>query len=423
MYAAMGQQISLHVTLGYTPCLDSAPLVVAVEKGFASDEGLTLRLVRETSWAQIRDRLTVGHFDGAHLPAPFALAASLGFSPLAPALLVPMALNLGGGALTVSNALATAMQQAGWESHLLEPMAVGTALKKVAADRRVKSLPPLRIAISDAHSSQAYYLRYLLAACNLEGGSLEGGSEIEIVSLPSPLMADGLGAGVLDGFCAAEPWNSVSVDKQVGRIVTATTAIWRGGPDKVLGIGRQWGEDNPTALDALIRALYRAAQWCGNPGNTEELAGIMAAPRYLGVEGRLLLPGLTGDLVTTPGEVQPIADFLVLERKAANFPWASHALWFYSQMVLGGHIVHSRERIAMVLDTYRPDLYRRALRPVFAAMPGANIKVEGAMAAADYVGASNGRLLLGPDGFFDGRVFDPDRLDDYLAASPAVPRG
>ncbi|MCF1434803.1 nitrate transporter [Agrobacterium vitis] len=408
----MGQHISLHVTLGYMPCLDSAPLVAAVEKGFASDEGLTLRLVRETSWAQIRDRLTVGHFDGAHLPAPFALAANLGFSPLGPALLVPMALNLGGGAFTVSNALATAMQRAGWESHLLEPTAAGAALKRVVEERRAKSLPPLRIAVGDTHSSQAYYLRYWLAACNLDCGS-----EVEMVSLPSPLMADGLGAGVLDGFCAAEPWSSVAVDRQVGRIVAATAAIWRGGPDKVLGISRQWGENNPAALDALIRALYRAAQWCGNPGNTEELAGIMAAPRYLGVEGRLLLPGLTGDLVTAPGEVQPLEDFLVLERKAANFPWASHALWFYSQMVLGGHVVHARERIATVLETYRPDLYRRALRPVFAAMPGANIKVEGAMAAADYVGASNGRLLLGPDGFFDGRVFDPDRLDDYLAAS------
>ncbi|MGV2131244.1 CmpA/NrtA family ABC transporter substrate-binding protein [Agrobacterium vitis] len=418
MYAAMGQHISLHVTLGYMPCLDSAPLVAAVEKGFASDEGLTLRLVRETSWTQIRDRLTVGHFDGAHLPGPFALAANLGFSPLAPALLVPMALNLGGGALTVSNALATAMQRAGWESHLLEPMAAGAALKRVVEKRRAKSLPPLRIAVGDTHSSQAYYLRYWLAACNLDRGS-----EVEMVSLPSPLMADGLSAGVLDGFCAAEPWNSVAVDQQVGRIVAVAAAIWRGGPDKVLGISRQWGENNPAALDALIRALYRAAQWCDNPGNTEELAGIMAAPRYLGVEGRLLLPGLTGDLVTAPGEVQPLEDFLVLERKAANFPWASHALWFYSQMVLGGHVVHARERIAAVLETYRPDLYRRALRPVFAAMPGANIKVEGAMAAADYVGASNGRLLLGPDGFFDGRVFDPDRLDDYLAASPAVPRG
>ncbi|MGV1770855.1 CmpA/NrtA family ABC transporter substrate-binding protein [Agrobacterium vitis] len=412
MYAAMGQHISLHVTLGYMPCLDSAPLVAAVEKGFASDEGLTLRLVRETSWTQIRDRLTVGHFDGAHLPGPFALAANLGFSPLGPALLVPMALNLGGGALTVSNALATAMQRAGWESHLLEPTAAGAALKRVVEERRAKSLPPLRIAVGDTHSSQAYYLHYWLAACNLDCGS-----EVEMVSLPSPLMADGLGAGVLDGFCAAEPWSSVAVDRQVGCIVTATAAIWRGGPDKVLGISRQWGENNPAALDALIRALYRAAQWCGNPGNTEELAGIMAAPRYLGVEGRLLLPGLTGDLVTAPGEVQPLEDFLVLERKAANFPWASHALWFYSQMVLCGHVVHARERIATVLETYRPDLYRRALRPVFAAMPGANIKVEGAMAAADYVGASNGRLLLGPDGFFDGRVFDPDRLEDYLAAS------
>ena len=48
-------------------------------------------------------------------------------------------------------------------------------------------------------------------------------------------------------------------------------------------------------------------------------------------------------------------------------------------------------------------------------MPGANMKVEGALTAPSPVGASLGGLVLGPDGFFDGRKFDPDRLDDYLA--------
>jgi hypothetical protein len=28
-----------------------------------------------------------------------------------------------------------------------------------------------------------------------------------------------------------------------------------------------------------------------------------------------------------------------------------------------------------------------------------------------------GRLMLGPDQFFDHRAFDPEKLDDYLATS------
>ncbi len=71
---------------------------------------------------------------------------------------------------------------------------------------------------------------------------------------------------------------------------TVKAKIWRNSPEKVLGVSKRWADANRPALDALLRACYRAAQWCGNTENIEELAGIMAARQYLGVEGRLLLP-------------------------------------------------------------------------------------------------------------------------------------
>ena len=47
------------ITLGYVPLLDSAVLIAAQEQGFAEAEGLEFTLVRETSWANIRDRVAV----------------------------------------------------------------------------------------------------------------------------------------------------------------------------------------------------------------------------------------------------------------------------------------------------------------------------------------------------------------------------
>jgi NitT/TauT family transport system ATP-binding protein len=47
-------------------------------------------------------------------------------------------------------------------------------------------------------------------------------------------------------------------------------------------------------------------------------------------------------------------------------------------------------------------------------VPAANAKVEGALAAPLPVGVSRGTLELGPDGFFDGRIFDPAGLEAYL---------
>ena len=48
------------VTVGFIPLLDCALLVVAHEKGFAEQQGIRLRLVREVSWANVRDRVAFG---------------------------------------------------------------------------------------------------------------------------------------------------------------------------------------------------------------------------------------------------------------------------------------------------------------------------------------------------------------------------
>ena len=80
--------------IGFIPLLDCASLVAASERGFAADEGLDLVLVRETSWANIRDRLIVGHFDAAHMLGPMAVATSLGIGHLKVPLVAPCSLGL-----------------------------------------------------------------------------------------------------------------------------------------------------------------------------------------------------------------------------------------------------------------------------------------------------------------------------------------
>ena len=101
------------IVAGFMPLLDSAVLVAAKEKGFADAEGFDLALVRETSWANIRDRMAVGHFQVAHVLAPMPIASNLGLTPLAVPTIAPMALGLGGNAVTVSNELWARMAEHG----------------------------------------------------------------------------------------------------------------------------------------------------------------------------------------------------------------------------------------------------------------------------------------------------------------------
>ncbi|TIX01364.1 MAG: nitrate transporter, partial [Mesorhizobium sp.] len=100
-----------------------------------------------------------------------------------------------------------------------------------------------------------------------------------------------------------------------------------------------------------------------------------------------------------------------------------HALWFYTQMVRWGDVAHTPENLAIARDCYRPDLYRSALKPLGVALPGANSKVEGALSAATAVGATGAGLVLGPDGFFDGQIFDPDEIDAYIAGQKSARAG
>jgi len=113
-------------------------------------------------------------------------------------------------------------------------------------------------------------------------------------------------------------------------------------------------------------------------------------------------------------------DFFIPIERAATFPWQSHALWFYSQMVRWGMVTHCKTNMEKARHSYRPDLYRKALAPLGVSLPAANSKVEGALPQPTAVGATAEAVILGPDGFFDDRVFDPDRLDEYLAQSSSV---
>jgi ABC-type nitrate/sulfonate/bicarbonate transport system substrate-binding protein len=387
------------VIVGFIPLLDCAPLIVATEKGFAAAENLELTLVRETSWANIRDRVVVGHFDAAHMLGPMAVASTLGIGHLQVPVVAPFSLGLGGNAITVSGALWKLMKAAG--AHVgADPATQASALRNVVATRELRSETPLTFAMVYPFSCHNYELRYWLAAAGIDPDR-----DVRLVVLPPPLLVDALREGQIDGFCVGEPWNSLAVSVGVGHIVTPTTAIWRLSPEKVLGCRLDWAERHPERVSSLVRALYRAAMWCENLQNHDELARLLAEPRFVGAPADILMRGLSNKLTLMPDDSpHSVADFYIPARHAATFPWRSHALWFYSQMVRWRQIEFKPEHIATVEATYRPDLYRTALAPLGIELPLQDLKVEGRSAPGQ----------LATDGFFDRKVFDPGDLAAYL---------
>ncbi len=402
--------MSLHpVSAAFMPLTDSAILVAAAELGFAEQEEIALTLTRENSWANVRDRMAVGHFDVAHMLAPMPIAFNLGLSPLAFNVIAPMALGLGGNAITVSQSLYELMQKA-CKSNVLNPEIVGFSLKTVIENELIPRSRKITFAVVHPHSVHNFELRYWLAACGINPEA-----DVDIVIVPPPLMPDALASGHIDGFCVGEPWNSVATQNGIGVIATVKAAIWKSSPEKVLGVSKIWADQQSQTLAALLRALYHAAKWCGAQENHTELARLLALPAYLNRPADIIEAALTGKFKDADGSDLDVTDFFVPFARAATFPWQSHALWLYSQMVRWGHVKHSAANADLALKSYRPDIYRAALKQLNVALPGANSKVEGALTVATAVGASAGGLVLGPDGFFDGAVFDPALIDAYIS--------
>jgi two-component system, oxyanion-binding sensor len=403
------RMINNDLIIGFVPLLDCATLVAAVEKGFVAAEGLEASLVRETSWANIRDRIMVGHFDAAQMLGPMAVASSLGIGHLSSPMIAPIALGLGGNAITVSNALWQRMQVCG--AHLgADPVIQGNALQQVVAQRARDKQSPLTFGMVYPFSCHNYELRYWLAASGIDPDR-----DVHLVVIPPPLLVDAMREGQVDGFCVGEPWNSLAVEAGVGTIVTTTHAIWRLSPEKVLGCRADWAQRHPEQLAGLIRAIYKAGQWCEQSEHHAELAMLLAQPRYVGAPTEVLRRAL-GCKLRYASDTEPVhvPEFFVTGRHAATFPWASHALWFYTQMVRWNQTQFSGDAMQVARATYRPDLYRHALSSLGVPLPMTDFKTERTTANNFALAADNDAPGFGAEGFFDGRAFEPAAVEEYI---------
>ena len=398
------------LTIGFLPLVDACLPILAREHGFAEDEGLSLRLVKDVSWATVLDRLLYGHSDAAHMVAPLAIATTLGRGRPAQPLSGPFVLGLNGNAITLRPEVAA---QVGVAGQLGDPSAVGAALRKVAL-ARAEAGRPLRLGSVHRYSSHNYMLRYWLAACGIRPDE-----DVEIVTVPPPFIADAMTNDEIDGACVGEPWNSVSVERGVGTIILATAQIWRRGVEKVLALREPVLEERRPAIEALIRAMRRAGENFVQPGNWTKNAAILSKREYLDGNAGLILRAISDRLTLAPdGPPVHYSDFMFQHREAANFPWVSQAEWLYSQMVRWDDLEYSDADARAAGKVFRPDVYRTALMGTGDVLPGANSKVEGSLRRLTLVTAQQGTMSLADNNFFDGGIFDPDDIPGYLARLP-----
>jgi ABC-type nitrate/sulfonate/bicarbonate transport system substrate-binding protein len=376
--------------IGFIPLIDAAALIVAVDKGFAAAEGLDVTLVREVSWSNVRDKLNIGLFDATHLLAPVAIASSLGLGHIKVPIMAPFNLGLNGNAITVSSAL-HAIIMAEIDGDPFDPLATATALSRIVANRRKDGAEPLTFGMTFPFSTHNYQLRFWMAA-----GGVDPDEDVRLVVLPPPFMADSIAGGQVDGFCVGAPWNSIAVDRGIGRILHFGSDILQRAAEKVLAVREAWSEKNPQIVAALVRAAQRAAEFIEEPQNRIEVARILARAEYVGVDADLILRTLEGRLkISADGTVRESRRYLLLGKQDAPRPDPVQAAWLYAQMVRWGQAEMSRDALETAQAVFRPDLYDRALGSA------------GKRAAVSH-----------PVGAFAGPAFDAEDVAGHLASLP-----
>ena len=400
--------------LGFVPLIDAAPLVVAKERGFFRRHGLDVTLVRQPSWANVRDNLAAGRLDAAQMLAPMPLAATLGIGARAVPMLTGLSLGLNGNAITVSTELHRRMRELDPQAMQQQPVPA-RALRRVLDDDRRAGRPPLVLAVVFPYSAHNYELRYWLAT-----GGIDPEHEVQIRIVPPSAMVEALAEGRIDGYCVGEPWNAYAAHLGCGHTIVRSYQIWNNAPEKVLGVTREWAERHPRTHRALVRALIDVARWIDCPENRLETVHVIAGESYVDAPVEVIERALAASPrgATSPEAGTGAGTFY---RSAATFPWRSHAVWFVTQMLRWGQVEPPLDIARLVEAVYRTDVYRDAAAELGVPTPLIDMKCEGVHDGPWLLGEATVPMAMGPDAFLDGRTFDPDDPWHYVESFAAPP--
>lgn len=333
------------VRIGFIALVDCAPLLAAEALGLFEAHGVQVELTREVGWATIREKILHRQLDAAHAIAGLALSLWLGLDGMSCRAIAPFVFNLNGNAITLGLDL--------WRRGVRD----SATLHKL-----IRSTPQrlYTFGIVARGSSHHFLMRNWLAT-----GGIDPDRDVRLVVLPPTQMAGSLRAGLIDGYCVGEPWNSASVITGTGWCPALSCDLAPDHPEKVLLTTERFAEENPGALRRVIRALDAACAWCDKKENRNRLVELLLGSGQLRVEREVLRLSLIGPFHDGTSRARDAADFHIFHRRNANEPTAAKAGWLLDEFLKSGLIDPAREaetRNAM-RECWRPDLYHQALAP------------------------------------------------------------
>jgi len=344
------------INLGFMALSDCASVVVAATQGFAQPHGLTLNLKRQTSWANLRDKLVSGELDAAHSLYGLIYAVHLGIGGVAATdMAVLMGLNQNGQSINLSRGL----------------QSLGVTSPE-ALDRHVhQTRPKLTFAQTFPTGTHAMWLYYWLASQGIHPLL-----DVDSVVVPPPQMVAHLRAGRIDGFCVGEPWSASAVQQDLGFTLATTQTLWPDHPEKVLGCTRAFVEQYPNTARVLVMAVLEASRFIEESReNRRSTAQLLSAAQYLDAPLECIEPRLLGDYVDGLGNRWQDPHALRFHGEGeVNLPYLSDGMWFMTQFRRWGLLRDDPDYLAVTRQVHQLDLYREAASAAGVAAPGKEMR-------------------------------------------------
>ena len=209
--------------------LHHLPAFVALERGFYREEGLTVEIAGVfKAGPELMSGFSSGSLDAGYVGlAPALVAAANGTARIA----LIAQVNKNGSALVV-----------GKDSPVSRPAELkGTV-----------------IAIPGHATIQDFLVRRMLADAGIED------NQVTIITIKPPEMISVLSGSQIAAFMAWEPYPSLAVIKDAGRVLTYSRDIWPDHPCCVLAVSRAFLEKHPAEVSALRSAHLKSLAYIEN---------------------------------------------------------------------------------------------------------------------------------------------------------------
>jgi nitrate/nitrite transport system ATP-binding protein len=191
-----------------------------------------------------------------------------------------------------------------------------------------------------------------------QGGiDLEG--QLNFVALSPTLMVGALRTEAIDGFCAGRYRVAEAVEDRLGWVMATDLEIWSGHPEKVLTCAESWAAREPNTLAALGAALIRAGARCDDSDQRGTLTKVLSQPQWLGTRAAIALQRQF-DLGTGATPTQ-LLRFNQFHADRCHLPNPAEGAWILSQFSRWGWSAFPSNRVELLTQVYRADLYAQAM--------------------------------------------------------------